>query len=82
MAYRVRLSSKGAVYLPRELLRRLGLREGSELLVRVEGNRIVITPVYDPLELALHGRKYGRVTVEELEEWSEEWQQRELEGEA
>ena len=76
--YRVRLGSKGAVYLPREVARSLGLAEGSELLLRVEDGRIILTPVSDPLELALHGRKYARVTAEELEEWSEEWQASEL----
>ena len=78
--FRVKLSKKGAIYLPRDVLRRLGLREGDELVLRLEDGRIVLMPVYDPLELALRGPKYGRVTVEELEEWSEKWQQEELEG--
>ena len=78
--FRVKLSKKGAVYLPRDVLRRLGLREGDELVLRLEDGRIVLMPVYDPLELALRGPKYGRVTVDELEEWSEKWRQEELEG--
>lgn len=78
--FRVKLSKKGAVYLPRDVLRRLGLREGDELVLRLEDGRIVLMPVYDPLELALRGPKYGRATVDELEEWSEKWRQEELEG--
>jgi len=66
--FRVKLSRKDAVYLPRDVLTRLGLREGGELVLRLEDGRIVLMPVYDPLELALRGPKYGRVTVEELEE--------------
>ncbi|WP_052287748.1 AbrB/MazE/SpoVT family DNA-binding domain-containing protein [Hyperthermus butylicus] len=80
IVFRVKLSSKGAVYLPRDVLRRLGLREGCELLLHLEGSRIVLTPVYDPLELALKGPKYARVAFEEFEEWSEKWQQEQLEG--
>ncbi len=76
--YRVRLSSKGAVYLPREVVRRLGIREGSGLLLWVEDGKIVLIPVHDPLELALRGPKYARITVEEFERWSEEWQEKEL----
>ena len=76
--YRVRVSSKGAVYLPREVMRRLGIGEGSELVLRVEGGKLILIPVYDPLELALRGPKFARVSVEEFEEWSERWQREEL----
>ena len=75
LEHRVRVSRKGAVYLPRELMRLLGIGEGSELLVRVEGGRLVMTPLRDPLELALRGPKYARVRAEDVERWSEEWQE-------
>ena len=77
-SFRVRLSKKGAIYLPRDVIRELNLREGMEFILRVEDGRIVLLPIYDPLELALKGPKYARVSVEELERWSEEWQEKEL----
>ena len=39
-----RVSTKGQVVLPGQLRRRLGIREGDELDVRVETGSIVLTP--------------------------------------
>lgn len=44
-AWRVRLGRKYAVYLPREVVERLGLREGDRLEVRLEDGEIVLRPV-------------------------------------
>jgi AbrB family looped-hinge helix DNA binding protein len=43
--WRVRLSSKGQVVIPSEVREALGLRKGSELIVRLEGGRIILEPV-------------------------------------
>jgi hypothetical protein len=56
----------------------LGLEEGSRLAVVVEEGSIRLIPIEDPLDLALHGRKYARIKAEDLEKWSEEWQEKEL----
>lgn len=74
----VRVASKGAIYLPREVLEELRLEEGSRLAVVVEEGLIKLIPIEDPLDLALHGRKYARIKAEDLEKWSEEWQEEEL----
>ena len=74
----VKVASKGAIYLPRDVLEELGLEEGSRLAVVVEGGSIKLIPIEDPLDLALHGRKYARIKAEDMEKWSEEWQEKEL----
>jgi hypothetical protein len=37
--------------------------------------RIVLTPIPDPLWLALYGPKFAEITVEEVEKYSEEMQE-------
>lgn len=39
---KVSVGAKGRVVLPAELRRRLGLRQGSELLARIDGERLVL----------------------------------------
>ena len=69
-----KVGKKGAIYLPKHIMRTLGVREGDRVLMRVEGNRLVLEFVPDPLSLALRVRKWSRTTVEELEAESEEEQ--------
>ena len=44
--------------------------EGQRVRIRVEDGRIVIEPIYDPIELEMHGEKIGYIDPEELEEES------------
>ncbi|MHB9302313.1 AbrB/MazE/SpoVT family DNA-binding domain-containing protein [Thermofilum pendens] len=71
---RVRLSKKNTLYIPKSIAKAVGIREGSKLKLRVEGHRIIIEPVPDPFELALHGSKFAETTFEEFEKESEELQ--------
>ncbi len=48
------------------------------LAVIVGDDSSTLIPVRDPFELALHGRKYARIRAEDLERWSEEWQEKVL----
>jgi len=41
---RTKLSTKGQVVLPVQIRRKLGLRTGDPLDIKVEGGRIVLTP--------------------------------------
>ncbi|MEM0062936.1 MAG: ribbon-helix-helix domain-containing protein [Ignisphaera sp.] len=59
---------------------RLGIGEGAYLELRVEGGKLVATPIPDPFWLALKGPKFAETTVEEVESISEE-EQRRLEDE-
>jgi len=45
MGLRVRVEKRGRIVIPSEVRRALGVREGSELVVRLEGGRIVLLPV-------------------------------------
>lgn len=74
--FRARVGRKYAVYLPRAVVEAVGLREGDGLLIRVEGGRIVLELVRDPIRLALAGRKFASVSPEEVEAVSLEEQAR------
>lgn len=60
----VRVGRKYAVYLPREVVERLGLREGDRLLLSIRGDELVLRP----LPRLLRERGYwAETTVEEVE---------------
>jgi len=56
------------LYPPKELMRRLGLKEGYNIVFRVEDYRLIVEKVKDPWTLALQTRKWAETTVEEFEE--------------
>ena len=66
-----KVGRKGAIYLPRRIMRALGVREGDKVLIRVEGDKLVLEFVPDPLSLALRVKKWAKTTVEEFEAESE-----------
>jgi len=68
---RGRVGKKGAVYLPKRVMEALGIREGDAVVMRVEGNRLILEFVPDPLSLALRVKKWAKITVEEFEAESE-----------
>jgi AbrB family looped-hinge helix DNA binding protein len=76
----VRVNRKNAVYIPKDVAEKVGIKEGVLVEVSVEGNRITLTPTPDPLWLALHGPKFAEISLEDVERVSEEMQE-ELTGE-
>jgi AbrB family looped-hinge helix DNA binding protein len=73
------LSGRGTVTLPADVRRRLGLREGDVLTVRLAGRSIVLTPaVVTPVELYTEERieefqRTAELTAEELAEARRAW---------
>ncbi len=68
---KLRVGKKRAIYLPREVLDAVGLSEGDQVIVRAEGEHIVIERAPDPFLLVVRRRMWSRTTVEEFEEESE-----------
>jgi len=75
----IRVGKKGAIYLPRSVMRELGVREGDMAVLRVEEGRVILEFIQDPLSLALSIEPWAETTVEEFEKESEE-EQSELYG--
>ncbi len=51
MVYTVSITSQGQISIPAKLRRELGLGSGKRALVSVEGERLIIEPVADLLDL-------------------------------
>ena len=71
---KVKVSRELAIRIPRAPAEAVGLKEGSYVKLRVEGSRIIVEPIPDPLEYALEGPKFAETSFEEAEKVSEELQ--------
>lgn len=69
-----KVGKKGAVYIPKRICERLGISEEDKVLMRVEGDKLVLEFIPDPLSLAGKIRKWAKTNVEEFEKESEEEQ--------
>ena len=66
-----KLSSKNQITLPVAMVRRLGLEPGRRLILRLEGDRILLRPEPEDWVEYFHGRLKGVYgsTVEEMDEY-------------
>ncbi|MBS7612518.1 AbrB/MazE/SpoVT family DNA-binding domain-containing protein [Candidatus Bathyarchaeota archaeon] len=69
-----KVGKKGAVYIPKRICEQLGIKEDDRVLMRVEGDKLVLEFIPDPFSLAAKVRKWAKTTVEEFERESEEEQ--------
>lgn len=69
-----KVGKKGAVYIPKHICEQLGISEEDKVLIRIEGDRLVLEFIPDPLSLAVKIKKWTKTTVEEFERESEEEQ--------
>jgi len=68
----LKVGKKGAIYLPKKLLKKLGIQEGDKIkVVEVKENKIVLEVIPDPFTLAIKTKKWAKTTVEEFERDSE-----------
>ena len=51
MSVRVRVDSKGRIVLPKEFRDALGIREGDELVLVLEGGKVIIKKAEDPFKV-------------------------------
>ncbi len=72
----VRVGRKRTLVIPKAVAEALGIDEGSKLKLIVEGDRIIIEPIPDAIQLSLRGERLGRVSLKELEVESIENQRR------
>ena len=70
--YVSRVGRKNTLYLPKEVVRRLGIREGDRVVMRIEDGRLILEFISDPLTLALRSERWAKTTVEEFERESEQ----------
>ncbi len=69
-----KVGKKGAIYIPKHVCEQLGIGEGDKAVMKIEGKRLVLEFIPDPLSLAMKVKKWTKTTVEEFEKESEEMQ--------
>ena len=69
-----KVGRKGAIYIPKHVCKQLGINENDRVLMKIEGNTLVLEFIPDPLSLAMKIKKWTKTTVEEFEKESEELQ--------
>ena len=74
-AVKAKVGRRRTLVIPKRIAERVGITEGTVVLLRVEGNRIVVEPEPDAVWLAIHGEKVAKVSLKELEEESLERQE-------
>lgn len=62
-----RIGKKFAIYLPKAVVKALGLTEGEKVLLTVAGNTLVLESLKDPIQLALFSKKFASITPEQVE---------------
>jgi len=72
----IRVGKRRTIVIPKAIAEALNIEEGSRLRVEVRGDSIVLKVVPDAVWLSVHGEKFAKVTLEELEEESVEEQER------
>jgi antitoxin MazE len=76
----VRIGKKRTLVIPKKIAKELGISENTLMKLDVEGDKIIMTPLMDAVWLSIHGEKFCRITLKELEEESVAEQKKRIEG--
>ncbi len=71
-----KIGKKFALYLPKKIVESLKIKEGDRVRISVEEGKIVVEVVKSPLDLALHGKKFAKISAREVEQISLEEQRK------
>ena len=71
-----KIGKKRIVVIPKIIAEAVKIHEGQRVKIMAVNNKIVLEPVRDAVWLALHGRKIGKISPEEIEEESLREQQK------
>ena len=71
---KVRISKKFTLYIPKAIVKAVGIKEGDYVKMRIEDSKIILELVPDPFDVALEGPKFAKITFEEFEKESEKMQ--------
>jgi len=71
-----KVGKKFTIYIPRKIVENLKINEGDRVKMSVEKGKLVIEVVKNPLNLALSGEKFARISEEQIEQISLEEQRK------
>ena len=69
-----KVAKKFALYPPKGLINELGLKEGQRVRYVIEDGKLVVEPLPDPIDLALHSKKWMKTSVNGFESESQKEQ--------
>ena len=72
----IRVGKRRTIVIPKHVAEKLGIDEGSILKMRVNEDSIILKPEPNAMNLALRGKKYVKISIEELEKVSVEEQEK------
>ena len=78
MAVKTKVGKRRTIVIPKTIAEKLDIKEGTKIKIFIEGKKMVIEPIYDAIDLAIHGEKIGKITLDELEEESIEQQEKKI----
>lgn len=64
-----------AVHIPKEVAEELNIREGDTLTMKIKGNKIILE-VNNAILLSVKGKKFAKISPEDVERISEEEQRK------
>jgi len=70
------VGKKFTLYLPKKIVEYLDVKEGDRVKMFAEKRKLVIEVVRNPLDLALSGAKFARISDEQIEQISLEEQKK------
>ena len=76
-----KIGKKFTLHLPKKIVNYLRIKEGDKVRISVEGEKIVVEVIRDPIDLALCGKKFAKVSANDVEKISLE-EQSKYEGSA
>ena len=65
-----KVGKKFALYIPKRIVKALKIKEGDKIRIYVKEGRMIVEIIKDPLELALKGKKFAKISTEEVEQIS------------
>ena len=73
MKTKVRVGKKLTIHIPKAIAEELNIKEGDVLSLKVKDNKIILEH-NDAILLSLKGKKFAKITIDEIEKISEEEQ--------
>ncbi len=62
-----KIGKKFALYLPKSVVDLLKVREGDKVKISVKGKKMIAEIIRDSIDLALHGKKFAKISDEEVD---------------
>ncbi|RLE70377.1 MAG: AbrB family transcriptional regulator [Thermoprotei archaeon] len=80
MITEIRVGKRRTIVIPKAIAEALNIEEGSKLRLEVKGDSIILKVIPDAIWLSVHGEKFAKITLKELEGESIEKQKEYIEN--